>query len=149
MLWQNTFEIYLLGLFTQNTLCFTIRLPIVSHLYHTYPTVMQIIVSNLQKINSAHIGRPLCLSATVGAMLAPPSPLPWLPRCRHHCKCLHCQCHYHGGCRHLRCHQHRFCCYCYCFLVDCCLPLPCAASASATVACPRRCRNWLSTPLPL
>jgi hypothetical protein len=26
---------------------------------------------------------------------------------------------------------------------------PCAASASATVACPRRCRRWLSTPLPL
>jgi hypothetical protein len=26
---------------------------------------------------------------------------------------------------------------------------PCAASASATVACPRRCCRWLSTPLPL
>ncbi len=26
---------------------------------------------------------------------------------------------------------------------------PCAASASATVACPRRCHRWLSTPLPL
>ena len=26
---------------------------------------------------------------------------------------------------------------------------PCAASASATIACPRRCRHWLLTPLPL
>jgi hypothetical protein len=26
---------------------------------------------------------------------------------------------------------------------------PCAASALATIACPRRCRRWLSTPLPL
>ena len=63
-------------------------------------------------------------SATAGAMLAPPSPLPWLPRCRHHCHRRHCRCHCHG-CRHLRRHQHRFCCYCYRFLVDCCLPLRC------------------------
>ena len=92
-------------------------------------------------MTSAHIGRP---SATVGAMLAPPSLLPWLPRCCHHCHRRHCHCRCHG-CRHLRRHQHRFSCYCYRFLVFC----PHAASAFATVACPHRCRRWLSMPLPL
>ncbi len=81
-------------------------------------------------------------------MLVPPSPLPWLPRCRRHCRRRHCHCY---GCRHLRRHQHRFCCHCYRFLVDCCLPLPrpCAASAWTTIACPRACRCWLPMPLPL
>ena len=59
-------------------------------------------------------------SVTVGPMLVPPSPLPWLPCCRHHCSRRHCRCHCHG-CRRLR--HHRFRCCCYRFLVDCCLPL--------------------------
>jgi hypothetical protein len=86
-------------------------------------------------------------SVTVGPMLAPPSPLLWLPRCRRHwCRChCRCRCHCHG-CRRL--HRHSFCCYCFRFLVDCFLPLRCL-SASATVACPRRCHCWLLTPLPL
>ncbi len=63
-------------------------------------------------------------SATVGAMLAPPSPLPWLQRYCRHCRCCHCHCHCYG-CRHLHHHQHRFCCHCYHFLVDCCLSLRC------------------------
>ncbi len=84
-------------------------------------------------------------SVSTGPMLAPPSPLPWLRCCRCHCHRYHCRCHCHSCC-HL--HRHRFRCYFYRFLVDCCLPLRCL-SASTTVACPRHCRCWLPTPLPL
>ena len=87
-------------------------------------------------------------SVTVSPMLAPSSPLQWLPRCRRHRRHCHCCCHLPLPqlCRQLR--RHHFRCYCYHFLVDCCLPLRCL-SASATVAQPRRCRWWLPTPLPL
>jgi hypothetical protein len=95
LLWQNTFEIYLLGLFTQNTFvfwhtpnnCFT-SVPYVPYCYANI-----IIVSNLQKMTSAHIGCPLChyqrhvgaaITAAMAAALSPPlppSPLPLpLPR---------------------------------------------------------------------
>ena len=92
--------------------------------YHIckYPTVMQIIVSTNNDLRP----KSTAPSAIVGAMLVPPSPLPWLPCCRRHCRRRQCHCHCHCyGCRHLRRHQHRFCCHCYRFLVDCCLPLHC------------------------
>ena len=43
---------------------------------------------------------------TVGPMLAPSSPLPWLPRCCHHCPRCHCCCHCNSCC-HFRRHCFR------------------------------------------
>ena len=88
-------------------------------------------------------------SATVSAMLAPPSPLPWLPRCRRYCHCrrLHCRCHCHScHCLHAATSTVSAAIATACWLIIVC---PCAASASATVACPCACRSWLPTPLPL
>ena len=90
-------------------------------------------------MTSTHIG---CPSATVGTMLVPPSPLPWLPPCHCHCHCRHCCCHCHV-CHHLCRHQHHFCCYCYCFLVFA-LMLPLLlpllpAPAIVTVGCRHHC----------
>jgi hypothetical protein len=86
--WQNTFEIYLLGLFTQNTFvfCHTPNNCFTSVPYIPYCSAKNIIVSNLQKMTSAHIGRPLCHwrrhvgAAVTAAMTASlPPPLPPLP----------------------------------------------------------------------
>ena len=100
-------------------LCFAIRLPIVitSAPCVTYCYANNIIVSNLQKMTSAHIGRPLChcwrhigtaVTAAMAAALSPPLPpsplllpLPRLPPS-------------------LQPPAH-----CYRFLVDCCLPSCC------------------------
>ncbi len=57
-------------------------------------------------------------------LLAPPSPLTWVPHCHRHCCHRHCRCHCHSF-RHHYCLHHHFCCYCCCFLIDCCLPLCC------------------------
>ena len=114
---KNTFQKYFEMVLPQITFVFC-HTP--NNCFHIckYPTVMQKIVSTTRKMTSA------APSVTVGAMLAPPSKLPWLPRCCRHCRRRHCRCHYYG-CHHLRHHQHCFCCHCYRFLVDCCLPLHC------------------------
>jgi hypothetical protein len=90
LLWQNTFEIYLLGLFMQNTFvfCHTPNNCFTSVPYIPYCCANNIIESNLQKMISAHIGRPLChwrrhvgaaVTAAMTASLSPPLPLPPLP----------------------------------------------------------------------
>jgi hypothetical protein len=100
---QNTFEIYLLGLFMQNTFVFW-HTP--NNCHASVPYVPYCYANNSKTKFDLHPHRPSAApSATAGAMLAPPSPLPWLPRCRHHCHLRHCRCHCHG-CRHLRRHQH-------------------------------------------
>ena len=80
--------------------------------------------------------------ATVGTMLAPPSPLPWLPCCRRHCRRRHCHCHCHG-CRCLHHHQYQFRCYCcrflvlpFCFL---CFGHHCLPSSLLMLGCRRHC----------
>ena len=96
-------------------------------------------------MTSTHIGRPL---ATVGAMLALPSPLPWLPRCRRHCH----------GCRVVATiatvaiaatTATAAAISATTSTVSAAIFCPHAASAFATVACPLHCRCWLSAPLPL
>jgi len=98
-------------------------------------------------MTSTHIGRPL---ATVGTILALPSPLPWLPRCRRHCH----------GCRVVAtiaiatvtiatATAMAAAISAATSTISAAIFCPHAASAFATVACPRRCRCWLSTPLPL
>ncbi len=101
---------------------------------HDNCTVMQKIVSTIQKMNS---------SATpfVAAMLSSPLPLP-LPRLP----------------MSLRRHQHRIRCYCYRFLVDCCLHLHCLCFCHCCLlpplhvcqppyCCPNVCRQRCKLPV--
>ena len=103
----------------QNTFVFC-HMP--DNCFHILCTVMQIKVSSIGKMTSAHIGRPLChcqrhvgavVITAMAAALLPPLPLSSLP--------LKLPLLPHSPRRH----QHRFCCCCYRFMVDCCLPLCC------------------------
>jgi hypothetical protein len=64
LLWQNKLNLICWACSRKTLLCFGYAYQLLSHLYHTYPTVMQILVR--QKMTSAHIGRrpsPLTLTA--------------------------------------------------------------------------------------
>ena len=122
-----------------------------SHLYVSYCYANN---SKCERLPPPALAAP---SATVGAMLAPLSPLPWLPCCRRNCHCRRRHCRRH--------HRRRRHCHCHCYAAISAVTstisaaiatafwlivvYPCAASASATVAFPHVCRIWLPMPMPL